>query len=260
MDSLTLSDLRTIYRQAGMVVPFAPRVPKNTHTILIAGVKYVLSTYWPGVMGDIAEDPPEMEGGPRVIRQEGMDPWKYLWAYDTDKQVLAMWRVSDGNNKEWGNARTAGRTIVALEKKGQLNRVDNTQFRRIEAEMLKLEQEQEASLQRWVEESKDGFQHRVDVLVQEYFDKSVRPVMDRAVANVEAGVIPIGFKAIEGGFPVQRQMKSYVTGRVYETLFTLDKIDAYVQSKGVDLESGDIQATQWAQGEVWLEYAKSVLR
>lgn len=247
-------------RRAGVVVPFAPRVPKNTHTILIAGVKYVLSTYWPGVMGDISEELPETEGGARVIRQDDMDPWKYLWAYDTDKQILAMWRASDGNNKEWGNARTATRTIVMLEKKGQLNRVDNAQFRRIEAEMSRLERETEASLEKWVDELKDDFQRRVDTLVQEYFDKYVRPVMDRAVANVNAGAVPIGFKATDGGFPVDRQMKSFVTSNIYNNLFTLDKIDAYVQSHGVDLESGDNQATQWAQGDVWLEYAKSVLR
>lgn len=247
-------------RRAGQVVQFTPRAPKNTHTMLIAGVKYVLSTYWPGVMGDISEEPPETEGGARVIRQEGMDPWKYLWAYDTDKQILAMWRVSDGNNKEWGNARTASRTIIALEKKGQLNRVDNAQFRRIEAEMSKLERESEASLEKWVDELKDDFQRRVDTLVREYFDKTVRPVMDRAVASVNAGAVPIGFKATEGGFPVDRQMKSFVTSNIYNNLFNLDKIDAYVQTHGVDLGSGDSQATQWAQGDVWLEYAKSVLR
>lgn len=247
-------------RRAGVVLPFTSRVPKNTHTILIAGVKYVLSTHWPGVMGDLTEDIPEMEGGARVIRQEGMDPWKYLWAYDTDKQILAMWRVSDGNNKEWGSARTAARTILLLEKKGQLNRVDNTQFRRIEAEMSRLERESEASLEKWVDELKTDFQRRVDVLVQEYFDTAVRPVMDRAVANVDAGAVPIGFKATGGGFPVDRQMKSFVTSRIYDKLFNLDKIDAYVQSHGVDLESGDIQATQWAQGDVWMEYARSVLR
>lgn len=247
-------------RRAGVVMPLTPRAPKNTHTILIAGVKYVLSTHWPGVMGDISEKLPESEGGARVIRQDDMDPWKYLWAYDTDKQVLAMWRASDGNNKEWGAARTAARTIMFLEKKGQLNRVDNTQFRRIEAEMSKLERESNASLEKWVEELKTDFQRRVDTLVQEYFDKVVRPVMDRAVANVDAGAVPIGFKATAGGFPVDRQMKSFVTSSIYNNLFTLDKIDAYVQARGVDLESGDIQATQWAQGDVWLEYAKSALR
>ena len=77
---------------------------------------------------------------------------------------------------------------------------------------------------------------------------------------MDAGAVPIGFKATGGGFPVDRQMKSFVTSRIYDKLFNLDKIDAYVQSHGVDLESGDIQATQWAQGDVWMEYARSVLR
>jgi hypothetical protein len=246
-------------RRAGVVVPFAPRVPKNTHTILIAGVKYVLSTHWPGVFGDISEESEESEGA-QVIRQEDMDPWKYLWVYDTDKQILAMWRASDGNEKEWSSARSATRTILFLEKKGQLNRVDNAQFRRIEAEMSQRARENEAALEKWVDELKDDFQRQVDNLVREYFDKEVRPVMDRAVANVDAGAIPLGFKATEGGFPVDRQMKSFVTSNIYNNLFNLDKIDAYVRSRGVDLESGDPQATQWAQGDVWLEYAKSALR
>lgn len=249
-------------RRAGVVVPFSPKAPRNTHTVLIAGTKYVLSTHWPGVFGDLTEEIREEEGGARIIRQDDMDPWKYLWVYDTEKQTLAMWRVSDGNNKEWGSARssTAARTILLLDKKGQLNRVDHTQFQRISSEMDKLEREHEESLERWVEETKDDFQRRVDVLVREYFDKVVRPVMDRAVASVESGAVPIGFKRTEGGFPVERQMKSYVTSRIYNDLFSLDKIDEYVQSRGVDLNSGDIQATQWAQGDVWMEYARSVLR
>ena len=247
-------------RQAGEVVPFFPR-PRNTgtHVITIGGEKYVLSTHWPGVFGDISEQSKET-GGVNVIRQDDMNPWKYLWVYDTEKQILAMWRVMDGNEKEWGSARTAARTIVFLERKGQLNRVDNAQFRRIQVEMARRERENEAALEKWIEESKDNFQREVDGLVREYFNKVVRPVADRAVANVEAGVIPIGFKAIEGGFPVQRQMKSHVLSRIYNDLFNLDRIDEYVQSRGVDLNSGDIQATQWAQGDVWTEYARSVLR
>ena len=84
--------------------------------------------------------------------------------------------------------------------------------------------------------------------------------MDRAVSDVKRGVIPLGFKASPGGFPVERQMKAYVTGKLYEKLFDLDSVDAYVKSKGVDMDAIDIQATQWARDDVWLDYAKSVLR
>lgn len=55
-------------------------------------------------------------------------------------------------------------------------------------------------------------------------------------------------------------MKAYVTGKLYEKLFDLDSVDAYVKSKGVDQDTIDNQATQWARDDVWLDYAKSVLR
>ena len=240
-------------RIAGAVLQF-PGVPRNTHTLTIGGVKYVLSTLWPGVMGDLTEDAPE-----GVVRPDDMDPWKYLWVYDTDKQLLVMWRASDGNNKVWGSAKSQTHLIATLEKKGQLNRVDNNQFRHIEAEMSKRERENEASLEEWVEELKDDFQRQVDVAVQSYFDREVRPVMDKAIANVDAGAIPIGFKPSGGAQPLDRQMKAYVTGKIYEKLFNLDVIDAHMRELGHGLVQNP-QATQWAQGDVWLAYAKSVLR
>lgn len=247
-------------REAGDVIPFAGRAPRNSHTVTLAGDKYVLSTHSGGMMGDLMELPEEAEEGARIIHVRPEDPWKYLWAYDTDHQVLAMWRVSDGNEKEYGSARSQTALLVKLDKKGELNRVTGAQFRAIETAMRAQEEAHTRALEQWVEETKTTSQRDVDALVREYFDTKVRPAMDRAVSDVERGATPLGFKADPGGFPVDRQMKSYVTGKLYEKLLDLDVIDAYVRSRGVDLDAIDSQATQWARDDVWFDYLKSVLR
>ena len=252
--------LLPLLKSAGDVIPFGGRAPRNSHTVTLSGGKYVLSTHSGGMMGDLAELPEEAEEGARVIRVRPGDPWKYLWAYDTEHQVLAMWRVSDGNEKEYGGARSQTALLVKLDKKGELNRVTGAQFRVIETAMRAQEEAHTRALEQWVEETKTTSQRDVDALVREYFDDRVRPAMDRAVRDVLRGVSPLGFKASPGGFPVERQMKAYVTGKLYEKLFGLDSVDAYVKSKGVDMDAIDIQATQWARDDVWLDYAKSVLR
>ena len=246
-----------LLKSAGDVIPFRPPV-RNTHTITIAGTKYLLSDYWPDMM--TGDDEPNT-GGAQVIRlPSDSSPWKYLWVYDLDKQTLTMWRVTDGNEKEHRLARSAQALIVHLDKKGQLNRVPHNQYAVIERDMAHRADAHMKALEAWVEELKTDTQRDVDELVREYFAQSVRPVADKALAEVETGVIPFGFKLIPGGFGPERQMKAFVIGQVYDRLFNLDKIDAYVKAQGVDLDLVDPQATQWAQQDVWYEYAKSVLR
>lgn len=217
----------------------------------------MLSDYWP----DMAHDDDPDTGGAQVVHiPSDTSPWKYLWAYDLDKQTVAMWRVTDGNEKDNRAARSAQGLIVHLDKKGQLNRVTHNQFQVIEREMSHRARAHEQALEAWVEELKTNAQRDVDRLVKDFFDREVRPAMDKALSDVEAGAVPFGFKLIPGGFSPERQMKAFVTGQLYQKLFTLDKIDAYVKSKGVDLDMIDPQATEWAQQDVWLAYAKSVLR
>lgn len=243
-------------KTGGDVVPFRPPV-RNTHTVTLAGDKYVLSTDWPGGTGDLLDEQGDL---PNVVRVKPTDPWKYLWAYDTDKQVLAMWRVTDGNQKEYGNARSQGPLVAKLDKVNQLNRVDHTRFLALDIAMQKREEANHAALEAWVEELKTENQRTVDRLVQVYFDQEVRPAMDEALNAVEQGVTPLGFKANPGSFPVDRQMKSYVTGKLYDRLFTRDRLETYLKGRGVDLDLLDSQVVEWAQQDVWLAYAKSVLR
>ena len=252
--------LLPLLKTAGDVIPFVGRAPRNPHTVTLAGDKYVLSTHSGGLMGDLMELPEGAEEGARIIHVRPDDPWKYLWAYDTDHQVLAMWRVSDGNEKEYGSAKSQTALLVKLDKKGELNRVSGAQFRAIETAMRAQEDAHTRALEQWVEETKTNAQRDVDALVREYFDTKVRPAMDRAVRDVERGATPLGFKADPGGFPVERQMKSYVTGKLYEKLLNLDAVDAYVRAQGIDLDAIDNQATQWARDDVWMDYIRSVLR
>ena len=150
--------------------------------------------------------------------------------------------------------------IPRLDKKSEINRVTHPEYQKIEREMSHREDENTRALEQWVEETKTNAQREVDELVREYFDREVRPLMDRAVSGVERGVIPLGFKFNPEGFPIERQMKAYVTGQLYEKLLGLDRVDAYVTSKGVDLDAIDNQATQWARDDVWMEYIRTVLR
>ena len=248
--------LLPLLKTAGDVLPFRG-APRNPNTVTIAGDKYVLSTEWPAMAHD--PDAPDA-GGAKVVFVEPADPWKYLWAYDTDKQVLAMWRVSDGNEKQYGPARSESMLIVKLAKKNQLNRVTTDVFRVIERYMARRADDSTAALEAWVEELKNDSQRRVDTLTQDFFDAQVRPAMDKAVHDVGSGVIPLGFKATQGGMPLERQMKSYVTGRLHDMLFTPEKVETFLRTQGVDLDAIDPQAVQWAQQDVWLNYVKSVLR
>jgi hypothetical protein len=255
--------LLPLLRTAGDVIPFRSRIPANPNTLLIRGRKYVLSTHSGNLAGDLLETPEEesSEGGARVFRGPVADPWKYLWVHDTEKRIVAMWRVTDGNSKEWGDHGHFTHLMVELSKKNQLNRVTHAEFLDVEREMNAREEENIRSLEQWVEDNKTDTQRQVDELVQEYFDTRVRPAMDRALADIEAGATPFGFRANpDSPFTIERQAKSYATGNLYQKLFTLDQINAYVESRGVNLESIDIQATEWAQGDVWLAYARSALR
>jgi hypothetical protein len=251
--------LLPLLKTAVDIIPIRPFV-RNTHTETVAGTKYVLSTHSGSLAGDTAEEPEVGGPGAREIRVRSGPQWKYLWVYDTDKQEVSMWRVTDGNLKEVGGAREYAGLIRALDKKNEINRVTHQEYNKIEREMSRREDENARALEQWVEELKTDTQRKVDDLVREYFDREVRPAMDRALSDVERGVTPLGFKADPEGSSVERQAKAFVTGKLYDKLLNLDRVDAYVARKGIDLKSIDIQATQWARDDVWMDYIRSALR
>ena len=242
-------------RTAGDVVPFKPR--PGVPTLTIGGRKYVLSTDG-GPLGD-REDDASMEESPlgaRLIKApEGANKWRYLWAYDTDRQTIAMWRVSDGNEKLDDSARSQQGRIVALEKKGQLNRVTSGEFRAIEKEMRRREDEALRQMQESLEEAKSGAERRLGALVGEYFDGKVLPLLLRGLEDVQRGVVPIGFKPFgpaEDGDEawLLRQRSSHVMGKLFQRLMTVDQVEAWLIEQGFDLGMVDPQSVQWAIDDV----------
>lgn len=248
-----------LVRYAGAVVPFKPKtgVPYET----IAGRRYVLSTDG-GPLGD-RDDPNDMGwmgrsdgegGGARIIDvpQTG-SKFKYLWAYDTDKQYVAMWRVTDGNEKFGGRASSEQARIVRLDKKGQLNRVTHEEFRKIEMEMRKREDDTMRALQKSIEDNKDEATKLVDQYVREFFDKYVESKLNRALDAVERGATPMGFKPFGPGESDpewrKRQMASHVLGQIFQREMTLDKVEEYLRGRGIDVEAAG-QWVNWAIDDV----------
>ena len=194
-----MDDLKIIQRvaarflQAGPVVdlPRKPKVP----TITIAGKKYNLSDYIGPMGSDIEES--AKQGPARMIVNPHANKWRYLWVYDLDKSTVIMWRASDGDEKFWGSANSNADVIARLDKKGQINRVSNSEFRRVEADMKRRYQETMAALERSVAESKDELTKQVDKLVEEFFESHVAPKLERAISSVERGATPLGFELNE---------------------------------------------------------------
>ena len=129
---------------------------------------------------------------------------EYLWVYDLDSSTVVMWRVSDGDEKFWGSANSSADIIARLEKRGQLNRVTNSEFRKIELEMKRRYHETMEALEKSVAESKDELTKQVDKLVEEFFEDHVAPKLERAISSVERGVTPLGFE-FEREIPASRE-------------------------------------------------------
>lgn len=259
-----LTHLRLVERVArrfvaGDVVPFKakPGVP----TEVIGGRKYVLSSDG-GPLGDQVEGTPgwfgggePSEGGARLVPnlQPIENKWRFLWAYDTDRKYVGMWRVTDGNEKEGGSDKHYGAKIVALEKKGQLNRVTRAEFDVIEREMRKREHEQLESLKEWVERDKTDYQRAVDKIARDLYEKVAVPKIKRAIADIQGGAIPLGFKSNPHvPRPPEHQMTVHVVGQVMAREVSEEKILDAIRHAGYDPDAPghDIQAAYWAAGDL----------
>lgn len=227
------------YLEAGPVVPFTPKV--RIPTVTVAGKKYALSTDG-GPLGDREDDDLEESPlGARVIRVPAGNKWKYLWVYDTDKRILAMWRVSDGNEKLQGSANTYQHYIFRLEKKGQLNRVSNAEYRKIDTLMQRQADQVQDAMLREVEEGKSGEIREVDLLVREFFDKYVASKIQAALRGIAQGATPLGFKPFGDPEDLLRQKSSFIFGQIVQREMSIPKVVDYLRDKGVDVE----EAGQW---------------
>lgn len=223
--------------------------PAPGPSIEIAGKRYALSDDG-GPLGSPEDEPSGF--GARLIRGPSWGAKKYLWVYDTDRQVVAMWRATDGNEKVYDSARSEMVRVIRLDKKGQIHRVSHDEFRKIETAMRKREAENLKSLQEIVERDKTTFQREVDKLTQEFFERHVEPLIKRAVSDIDSGATPIGFKPHSIDLPARRQMVAFVMGRIMGREFTPEKIERYLKQQGLDPEAPgrDNQAAYWAVGDV----------
>lgn len=252
-----MSDLKLIarvagsYHRAGPVVPFGPRKGPRVPTLLLGGRKYVLST--DGMdLGDL-DDPADDD--PRVIRGPVTDDnkWRYLWAYDTERQLLSMWRVSDGNYKFDGRAAPEMRRIVKLDKKGQMNRVTTEEMRRLSRYMKDKEEDQIEALKDSWERNKSDFQGEVDKALRDFLDQ-LRPQLEAQLDALAKGVRPLGWTPPTGLNErwVERSKNTFVISRFLEREFSLEKCEAYLAARGLDVNDPghDNQAAQWARSDI----------
>jgi len=243
---------RVAQRFAGEVVKLVPK--PHGPQIEINGKHYVLSTDSGPLMGDLAEKQEPSEGGARIISPpEHANKWRYLWAYNTDEQVLAMWRVSDGDEKVWENAKHAGSQIIRLDKKGQLNRVKAQEFHAIVAWMRKKTQEVLEALKESVEANKDDAEKALDVLVREYFDKHVKHHIEKGLADVARGAHPFGFKPYDPKaehVSIDRQASVYVISQILKKEMAEPKVEAWLRQHKFDMNAVHNQALEWAIGDV----------
>lgn len=257
-----------VAKVAGPVVPFKPK--PGVPTELIAGRKYVLSTDG-GPLGDREDDKDHgwggygdgESGGARMIITPQTGPkFRYLWAYDVERQYLGMWRVTDGNEKFAGSARSETARIVKLEKKGQLNRVTHEEFRKVEREMRDRENDALNSLKKYIEDNKSDNAKKLDELVREFYEKHVEDKLQRALDAAERGAVPIGFKPFGPGETDpewrKRQVASHVLGQVWRKEMALDKVEDYLRANGVDVEAAG-QDVDWAIQDLFETAAEKLL-
>lgn len=243
---------RVAARFAGEVHQLRPR--QSGPKIEIGGKHYVLSTDSGPLAGDLADERPPAEGGARLISPPAhANKWRYLWAYNLDDQIVCMWRISDGDEKVYENAKHAGAQVMKLDKKGQLNRVEAAGFRSIETHMHRKTQETIEELKRVVENNKSEGERTLDALVHEYFAKHVAHHIERALADVQKGATPIGFKPYDPkgqNVSIQRQASVFVIGRIIKRELTEPKIEAYLRQHKFDMDSIHNQSIEWAIGDV----------
>jgi hypothetical protein len=239
---------------AAEVLPFPQKLPTGPH-IKIRGKKYYLSDH----MGFVLNDPDgpgpldEQEGGAR-FHDMGGNKWRYLWVLDVDKDLVAMWRVSDGDEKAGGRARSYTSDIRHLDKKRQLNRVSTAEFKMIERDMQRRYREALADLKRYISETETDYQKVVNDATREYTKKFVIPKVVQALQAVDRGVIPMRFKFSpnleQHGITREHQMKTRAIDGVMMSLLTPQAVDRYLKAKGLYDENEDNQASYWAINDV----------
>jgi len=240
------------FKQAGPVVPFERKAPHpKVPTLLINGRKYALSDYWP-MSTEIEEMANPEGGGAKLITGPG-NRFRYLWLYDTERQILAMWRGSDGNEKRHDRVRDSAHDIYTLEKKGQLNRVTHEEFVLVEREMTHRADETYKSLKQWAAENQSDLEKQAGEILDIWFNRNVKPTLDRRLADLTKGVKPLGFKVnptILEHRDADRQARQWLVTKALEGFHQAEAYDVVSKAVGYDAYNppgdADPQAVQWA--------------
>ena len=260
---------RVASRWAGTLIQFptraAPARPK--HTVTLGGKKYALSADG-GPLGDQLEAlSGGGEGGAQVVGvPDSMrpEPYRFLWAYDTEDGSVAMWRVTDGNSKVWGSADGFVEKIVALDRRGELNRVTSAEMAKLDRAMRKKERDQLQSMKKWLAENATEYQTFVDKVAWDVFHRDVEPGIKKRLHDAKRGVVPFGFKVDESQLdyrPRDRQLSAHILTEEMEK-YTVGLIEDEVRSRGIDPDAPghDIQAAYWAMNDVaqavWEKYSR----
>jgi hypothetical protein len=250
-----VAHVRSRGRVAGNIVDF-----RKTPTLKIQGRTFVLSTYG-DAMGDAAEDYEEgSEGGARLIYTKPANPWRYLWAYDPDRHMVSMWRVSDGSEKSGGRDSSFSRELAMLEKKKQLNRVDQATMALLERYMERKHDDTLAALKKIIEEDASEEEKKIAPLLRAYFKKNVVPEFQKRMERWESGIKPFGFKPDpKSSFPVTRQLASWTAYTVMQEVWTLDILEKHVEDEGLDMSLLGNQDVDFAMKETWYEESGAML-
>lgn len=254
-----VDQVKTKTRIAGDVVELGKRRP-NVPTLKIQGRAFVLSTYG-DAMGDAMDADDETSEGARLIRVKPSNPWKYLWAYDTDRKFVEMWRVSDGDSKSGGSASRYTREVLMLEKKGQLNRVDRSTFDMIDRYMRQQHDSTMESLRKLIEEQASDEERKITPLLYDYFAKVIAPEFEEKMQRWKSGVKPLGFRAEPlSALGEARQLASWTLGTVTKEFWQEDKIEKYLKDHGIQMELLGNQDVYFAMNDVYFEASAPLIR
>jgi hypothetical protein len=246
--------LKDLIAEAAKILAFPQKA--GVPTTQVAGMRLVLSNYWPAM--DLGGDD-EVPGGAKLIKGPGTDTFRYLWIYDTEAKYVYMWRVSDGDAKVDGTDKQLSGDLQVLQKRGQLNRVKTAEARAISKAMSKTTDDLLASLRASIEANKDDLERQLDVKLKARVGEVVQPLFFKALADIKQQVTPIGFKAfgdaVVGNASWTRQAASHVLGVLWKKHMNEPDIEAWLKKTKFQVDQLGNQDIQFALSDLYYQYA-----
>lgn len=204
-------------------------------TVEVEGRRYKVSNIW----SELGEPDPERH--------------RYLWAVDRETGAVAMWRISDGEEKVSGPAREV-RDVAEVRAAGQLNVMSSEAFAQLSAAMARRNDLAVEALAEYARTLGGDYQARVNAAARAFYEERVAPEVERAVAASAAGVEPVGFiysEALAGrGRSREDQARVQLVGAVLQAKLTPAAVEAYLSETGILDPDGDNQAAYWAVGDI----------